>query len=139
MRVASLKSHGKSSGAAAHRAYYQADRNYMEVDEAEEHGLLPGLQSKTSTSVRKMWNSVMGEDGEDQDIRAMKETLEGLSICQRSLTYVLETEDAGFGATMMGLWMSYGLAQKEGRAFFIDDTNWYEVGNHSLVSRYSIY
>jgi hypothetical protein len=40
------------------------------------------------------------------------------------LTYVMETDDAGFGNTLMRLWMSYGLAKAENRAFFIDDTRW---------------
>ncbi|KAI9873935.1 MAG: hypothetical protein M1823_007801, partial [Watsoniomyces obsoletus] len=36
----------------------------------------------------------------------------------------METEDAGFGNTLMRLWMSYGLAMAEKRTFFIDDTRW---------------
>lgn len=45
-------------------------------------------------------------------------------ICERSLTYVLETTDAGIGKTLMGLWLAYGLAKREDRAFFIDDAYW---------------
>jgi len=37
----------------------------------------------------------------------------------------METSDAGSENSLMGLWMSYGLAQKEDRAFFVDDTRWY--------------
>jgi len=48
-----------------------------------------------------------------------------MPTCEKTLTYVMETEDAGFGNSMMKLWMSFGLAMKEGRAFFIDDTRWY--------------
>ncbi|KAK5000794.1 hypothetical protein LTR66_000426 [Elasticomyces elasticus] len=36
----------------------------------------------------------------------------------------METSEAGFGNTLLMLWISYGLAKKEGRAFFIDDTRW---------------
>ncbi|KAH9825912.1 hypothetical protein Tdes44962_MAKER10122 [Teratosphaeria destructans] len=36
----------------------------------------------------------------------------------------METDDASFGKTLLMLWMSYGLAQRQGRAFFIDDTRW---------------
>lgn len=45
-------------------------------------------------------------------------------ICETSLTFVMQSEDAGLGKTLMQLWLSYGLAQKQGRSFFIDDTNW---------------
>lgn len=44
--------------------------------------------------------------------------------CETSLTFVMQSEDAGLGTTLMNLWISYGLAQKQGRSFFIDDTNW---------------
>ncbi|EED21736.1 conserved hypothetical protein [Talaromyces stipitatus ATCC 10500] len=44
--------------------------------------------------------------------------------CHSSLTFVMQSEDAGLGTTLMNLWISYGLAQKQGRSFFIDDTNW---------------
>ncbi|KAK4229109.1 hypothetical protein QBC38DRAFT_413087 [Podospora fimiseda] len=45
-------------------------------------------------------------------------------ICKKSLTFVLESKDAGLGRSLLMLWTAYGLAQKEGRAFFIDDTRW---------------
>jgi hypothetical protein len=45
-------------------------------------------------------------------------------VCKKSLTFVLESEDAGLGKTLMMLWTAYGLAETEGRAFFIDDTRW---------------
>ncbi|CRG89859.1 hypothetical protein PISL3812_06898 [Talaromyces islandicus] len=45
-------------------------------------------------------------------------------ICETSLTFVMQSEDAGLGKTLMQLWLSYGLAKKQGRSFFIDDTNW---------------
>ncbi|KAG7293156.1 hypothetical protein NEMBOFW57_003202 [Staphylotrichum longicolle] len=48
----------------------------------------------------------------------------GKPVCKSSLTFVLESSDAGLGKTLMMLWMAYGLAEKEGRAFFIDDTRW---------------
>jgi hypothetical protein len=107
MHVAGLKSHGKA-GHGGHHGYYHVDRNFMDVAEAEEHGLLPGVGGKESTS-------------------APTESSRAKQVCEKSLTYVLETEDAGLGSTLMGLWLSYGLAQKEGRAFFIDDTNWYDT------------
>lgn len=48
----------------------------------------------------------------------------GTGICDTSLTFVMDTQDASFGRTLLLLWMSYGLAKKEGRAFFVDDTRW---------------
>lgn len=44
--------------------------------------------------------------------------------CQSSLTFVLESDEASFGKSLLLLWMSYGLARHEGRAFFLDDTRW---------------
>lgn len=85
------------------RGYYQVDPYFMDVQEAEQQGLLPraGLD-RTGTGG-------------------------SLGICDRTLTYVLETSEAGLGRTLLDLWLSYGLAQKEGRAFFIDDTRWYDL------------
>ncbi|KAK3901919.1 hypothetical protein C8A05DRAFT_34395 [Staphylotrichum tortipilum] len=53
-------------------------------------------------------------------------------VCKTSLTFVLESTDAGMGKTLMMLWMAYGLAEKEGRAFFIDDTRW-AYGKYSSI------
>lgn len=78
--------------------YYRDDPYFMDIADAERQGFLP-----TASNVIKPEKAV----------------------CARSLTYVMESNDAGLGMTLMGLWMSHGLAKKEGRAFFIDDTNWY--------------
>lgn len=94
---------------AGHHGYYYDDPNYMDIDEAQNHRLLPDSRDTVS-------NVVGGEVYSDKT--------QGMKICKKSLTFVLQSEDAGLGATLMGLWMSYGLAEKEGRAFFIDDTNW---------------
>ena len=94
---------------AGHFGYYHVDQNFMDVFEAEQRGLLPGAQGRQSSW---MWKSSADEKDE---------------FCEKSMTYVLETTDAGLGNTLMGLWLSYGLAQKEGRAFFIDDSNWYDI------------
>ena len=102
-----MKSHG-SGAHGGHRAYYQRDKNFMDVAEAEEHGILPGLKNQGATSVRKMWNTVMGEDSE-----AAKD----MATCEKSITYVLETEDAGLGSTLMGLWLSLRLGAEGGSSF----------------------
>lgn len=83
--------------------YYGVDPNFMEVVDAENQGLL---------------GYAKGGSGEKD------ETAGGLPRCERTLTYVMETSDAGMGNSLMGLWMAYGLAQKEGRTFFVDDTRW---------------
>ncbi|SMR55312.1 unnamed protein product [Zymoseptoria tritici ST99CH_1E4] len=46
------------------------------------------------------------------------------NLCEKSLTYVLGPDDASFGTSLLHLWLSYGLAKRDGRAFFLDDTNW---------------
>lgn len=56
----------------------------------------------------------------------------GVEICDASLTYMLESKNAGFGVALMGLWSAYGLAKKEGRSFFINDRDWY-VPHHPIL------
>lgn len=93
--------------------YYQQDRYYIDVQEAEDQLLLP--PAKVSGRPKGFV--------EDESIADGSSTT-GQKVCDRTLTYVMETEDAGFGNTLMRLWMSYGLAMAEKRSFFIDDTRW---------------
>jgi len=95
--------------------YYQKDKYFLDVDEAENQGLLPPPESSGRPK-----NFV-----DDASRVHHKISTGGLRVCERSLTYVMETGDAGFGSTLLRLWMSYGLAKKENRTFFIDDTRWY--------------
>ncbi|KAL1962290.1 hypothetical protein VTN77DRAFT_9833 [Rasamsonia byssochlamydoides] len=90
--------------------YYRRDQNFMDVADAEDIGLLPRSSSVQQATLDNGHNKV----------------------CETSLTFVMQSEDAGLGKTLMALWMSYGLAQKEGRSFFIDDTDW-------AYGRYSTY
>jgi hypothetical protein len=94
--------------------YYQQDQYYIDIQEAEEQALLP--PSKAAGRPKGFVEDEVIKDGI---------STEGLKVCDRTLTYVLETEDAGFGNSLMRLWMSYGLAKAENRSFFIDDTRWY--------------
>lgn len=87
------------------------DRDFVDVKEAEGQGLLPGT---VGTAVRRV-GDLLGVDGNRLTEKA---------VCTSSLTYVLESDDAGLGKTLMSLWMAYGLAKREGRAFFIDDRRW---------------
>lgn len=95
-----------------HYDYYHVDPNFMDVAEAEAHGLLPGPKAKTSM---KGDGSLIGEK---------KDGLIESAVCEKTMTFLLETHDAGLGKMLMMLWSAYGLAQKEGRHFFIDDSRW---------------
>ena len=88
------------------QSYYSIDNNFMDVQEAEQQNLLPQL------------------DGTGSALHATPHDHSGSNVCNRSLTYVMETSEAGFGNSLMRMWMAYGLAQEEGRAFFIDDSRW---------------
>lgn len=74
---------------------YHKDRTYLDVADAESTGVLPVTGYQNDTAV-----------------------------CDTSLTFAMDTDDASFGKTLLLLLMSYGMAKKEGRAFFIDDTRW---------------
>lgn len=97
---------------AAHFGYYHVDPNFMDVAEAETHGLLPGPKAIKSMKGQPL---LVGEKYDD---------LVEAPVCERSMTFVMETHDAGLGKTLMLLWTAYGLAQKEDRSFFIDDSRW---------------
>ena len=114
MHVADLHSHTHREH-AAHYGYYRVDPNFMDVAEAEAHGLLPGPKAKTSMKE----DEVVGERTGGQLIES--------DVCEKTMTFVMETGDAGLGKTLMMLWTAYGLAQKEGREFFVDDSRWYVI------------
>ena len=82
---------------ANHISQKPQSSTFLDVAEAQKQGLLPPARPDTKTH--------------------------SLPVCARSLTYVLDATDAGFGSALMGLWVSYGLAKQESRAFFIDDTH----------------
>lgn len=121
MQVVDSNRGGGVHGDARRSGYHHVDKNFVDIEEAQQLGLVPGKYVR--------WQSPLRGGHEEQD--SMGEDLDTMqggdrgNICQRSLTYVMEATDAAFGVTLMGLWMSYGLAKKEGRAFFIDDSTWY--------------
>lgn len=84
--------------------YYQHDPNFIDIDNAQSRGFLP----------RNVDSPTAGD---------------ALPICTMSLTYVLDATDAGLGAALLGMWLSYSLAKREHRSFFIDDTN-FPYGNY---------
>ncbi|KAF2142057.1 uncharacterized protein K452DRAFT_326597 [Aplosporella prunicola CBS 121167] len=105
---------------ADQRGYYYTDPNFVDVQEAMEQGLLPQSQEHVKMVSAVGWDEhAMGVMGSEE-----------VKLCETSLTFVMETSEAGMGKTLMSLWMAYGLAQKEGRAFFVDDTRW-PYGNYT--------
>ncbi|KAI1435347.1 hypothetical protein GGR50DRAFT_328199 [Xylaria sp. CBS 124048] len=96
--------------------YYHGDSYFMDVRDAEKQGLLPSMEEMVRTeSSQAQEKHLVGE---------RHDWLVGMETCRTSLTFVLESPDAGLGSTLMMLWMAYGLAQKEERAFFIEDSRW---------------
>ncbi|KAI1779492.1 hypothetical protein F4818DRAFT_142347 [Hypoxylon cercidicola] len=96
--------------------YYYEDPYFLDVSDAEKRGLLPGVEGKAwKVTARAQDGHLVGDRGDG---------LVDKSTCKTSLTFVLESTDAGLGPTLMMLWMAYGLAQREKRSFFIDDSRW---------------
>lgn len=100
----------------AHQDYYYEDPYFVDVGEAEKTGLLPGTEGNTPAVTSKEQDGHLL--GQRTDIAADMET------CPTSMTFVLESSDAGLAPTLMMLWTAYGLAQKEKRSFFIEDSRW---------------
>jgi hypothetical protein len=124
--VADLHKHAHVTH-AAHFDYYHVDPYFMDVAEAEGHGMLPG-------GLAKGWGRKAGSDG--NIVGEKKDGLVDMEVCKTSMTFVMETADAGLGSTLMMLWTAYGLAEKEGRAFFVDDSRWYVKIDASLQKIY---
>ncbi|KAK5990822.1 hypothetical protein PT974_09095 [Cladobotryum mycophilum] len=105
--------HGKGPLSDSDKMNHDAsDPYFVDVDEAEKAGLLPTVgkanpAKKTGNFVGLNW-----------------ESMAGLPVCKTSLTYVLESPDAGLGPAIMNMWMLYGIAKQQKRAFFIDDSRW---------------
>ncbi|KAI1130236.1 hypothetical protein F5Y10DRAFT_276223 [Nemania abortiva] len=96
--------------------YYYEDPYFIDVRDAERKGLLPGVEGKTKATAARA-----------QDGRLIGQRIDGgadMETCRTSMTFVLESSSAGLGPTLMMLWTAYGLAQKEKRAFFIEDSRW---------------
>lgn len=90
----------------------QPDDYFVDVHEAEQAGLLSVVEK--------------GEPPKHSGHFAglSYESLSGKPFCSRSLTYVLESPNAGLGEAIMAIWTLYSLAKQQGRAFFIDDSRW---------------
>lgn len=102
----------------------QGATNFVDVQEAHDQGLLSQPIKKETQSKEDALNKQSIEHlHRDTETQVHGESRES-DICEKSLTFLMESTDAGMGKTLLGLWMAYGLAQEEGRAFFIDDSNW---------------
>ncbi|KAF3769289.1 hypothetical protein M406DRAFT_287415 [Cryphonectria parasitica EP155] len=104
-------SSSSSRGEATNTA--ENDKHFVDVREAEGQRLLPPTTPGSKGSGKN--GEKLGVDGH---------SLSQKRICASSLTFVLESEDAGLGTSLMALWIAYGTAKREGRTFFIDDTRW---------------
>ncbi|KAL9620783.1 MAG: hypothetical protein Q9160_004683 [Pyrenula sp. 1 TL-2023] len=111
--------HAGHAGHSGHHGYYYVDPNFMDVADAQSHDLLPNPSKLPSTN-HNLAYSMLGGDLKTPSAQIP----ETLPPCASSLTFVLETSDAGMGPSLLALWAAYGLAQHENRAFFLDDANW---------------
>ncbi|KAI4167489.1 MAG: hypothetical protein LQ343_007167 [Gyalolechia ehrenbergii] len=102
----------------------QAAINFVDVQEAHDQGLLTQPRKKETQARKEALNQQSIEHLQEHvDIQSYGARQDS-GICEKSLTFLMESTDAGMGKTLLGLWMAYGLAQEEGRSFFIDDSNW---------------
>ncbi|RMJ11012.1 hypothetical protein BHE90_015031 [Fusarium euwallaceae] len=91
--------------------YDAQDDYFVDIYEAERSGLLPpgkGMRTR----------------GKGKFVGLDKKHMKYKPVCESSMTFVLETSDAGLGNTLMMLWTFYGLAKQQGRDFFIVDSRW---------------
>ncbi|OAA73533.1 hypothetical protein ISF_00434 [Cordyceps fumosorosea ARSEF 2679] len=85
--------------------------HFVDVAEAEKTHLLPSSDILPSKRLRT--GNFVGLTDVDH-----------LPVCQSSMTYVLESTNAGIGHALMSMWTSYGIARELGKSFFIDDSRW---------------
>lgn len=93
-------------------SYDQPDDYFVDVQEAEQTGLL----------IVKPKGQPPKHSGHFSGLSY--ETMSSKPFCDKSLTYILESPNAGLGEALMTLWTLYGLAKEQGRAFFVDDSRW---------------
>lgn len=81
------------------------DLSFMDPMEAHQLGILP--------------NTDAGPEATD-----LERTPKNATVCASSLTFVLGARDVAFGKSLLALWLAYGVAKEEGRAFFLEDAMW---------------
>jgi len=90
----------------------ELDPYFVDVQEAEAKYLLP-VSGGPEGRRKHVHGPLIGEGSDPLQPQ-----------CEKTLTYVLESDDAALGNTLMMLWTFYSLAQEQDRSFFIDDTRW---------------
>lgn len=103
--------HRKPMTEEAMLEYDAPDDYFVDVDEAEEMGILPPHYAQSAPKVGHL-------------LGVTADSVRGKPVCDSTMTFVLEGSDAGLGNTIMMLWTFYGLAKEQGRAFFVDDSRW---------------
>ncbi|KAF4984171.1 hypothetical protein FZEAL_569 [Fusarium zealandicum] len=104
--------HGKAPLTEKEIMNYDApDEYFVDVYEAERTGLLTPGKGPRAKDLGKF-------------VGLNKKHMKHKPVCESSMTFVLETSDAGLGNTLMMMWTFYGLAQELGRDFFITDSRW---------------
>ncbi|KAM4059730.1 hypothetical protein HRG_002643 [Hirsutella rhossiliensis] len=93
-------------------AHDRPDAYFVDVDDAERTGLLPPVPKD-----RQPRHS-------GHFVGLNWESMAGTPVCRSSLTFVMESSDAGLGASLMTMWTLYALAKEQGRGFFVDDSRW---------------
>ncbi|OAQ72612.1 hypothetical protein VFPPC_00542 [Pochonia chlamydosporia 170] len=93
-------------------SYDRPDDYFVDVHEAEKTGLLSIIPKGQPPKHSGHFSGLSFE------------SMSGKPFCGKSLTYVLESPNAGLGEAVMTLWTLYALAKEQGRAFFIDDSRW---------------
>lgn len=104
--------HRKPMTEEAMLEYDAPDDYFVDVEAAEEMGILPPHYPLSSPP---RIGHLLGVD---------QHSVRGKPVCDSSMVFILEGQDAGLGNTIMMLWTFYGLAMEQGRAFFIDDSRW---------------
>ncbi|KAL8413933.1 hypothetical protein RB594_005243 [Gaeumannomyces avenae] len=127
-RVNELRQQSKHS---IHNPFSRIDASsyFIDIREAERVGILPGLLGRAKKAPGS------GQHAAEEDrgmVGELKGHLVNGEVCATSLIFVLESADAGLGKTLMAMWTAYGLAQQQGRAFFIDDSRW-AYGDYTAI------
>jgi hypothetical protein len=127
----------RSKGKALGRKSRSLD-GFVDVAEAVERGMLPGDMPKSTKPGRTgsivgqeaapgRTGSIVGQEaapGRTGSIVGQDAATSKLPVCEKTMTFVMESDDAGLGRALMLLWTAYGVARKERRDFFIDDSRW---------------
>ncbi len=114
-RETALRSAGHFDGSLPNQAVLSSSKaksNFVDVAEAEKSGMLHSPHVPLAPTSA---GNLVGVDEAE---------MTHLPVCHSSLTYVLESTNAGLGQALMTMWTFYGLAKAQGRPFFIDDSRW---------------